>query len=201
MARPETEFLTGLARPLTTDKTSSAPAFLRSGYRQAPPAHLHIDVCGRSNEETRTGTSRLKLRYGVIWQIQANVRPCVERNPPCRDESIVQGSQISPSREYEVMVSGSLFFSCFSTRIRFAVRKYHGCGHAVDRPVDSVDRRFSCSPLLYHGYWPVSEFRYRGTKLLSGKNMAPRFEDTEHKETCMPSLSGQSGRYTKRQAS
>jgi hypothetical protein len=39
--------------------------------RNQAPAHLHIDVRGRSNEETGTGTSRLEPRYGVIWQIQA----------------------------------------------------------------------------------------------------------------------------------
>jgi hypothetical protein len=96
------------------------------------------------------------------------------------------------------MVSVPLFFSSFSIRIQFVVRKYRGCSHAIDRPIDGVDYRFSYSPLLYYSYWPVSEFRYRGTKLLLGKNIALRFEDTEHKETCMLSLSRQSGRYTKR---
>jgi hypothetical protein len=99
------------------------------------------------------------------------------------------------------MVSVPLFFSYFSIRIRFTVRKYRGCGHVVDRPVDGVDRRFSYSPLLYDSYWPASEFRYRSTKLLLRKNVAPMFKDTEHKKTYMPSLSRQSGRYTKRRAS
>jgi hypothetical protein len=88
------------------------------------------------------------------------------------------------------MVIVPLFFNHFSTRIRFVVTKYCGGGYAIDRPVDGVDRRFSCSPLLYHGYWPVSESQCRSTKLLSGKNMALRVEDTEHKEICMLSLSG-----------
>lgn len=122
-----------------------------------------------------------------------NVRPCVERNPPCRDGSIVQGSQVSPPRVYEVIVSVPLFFSLFSTRIRFAVRKYHGLGPAVDRPIDGVESRFSCSPLPYREYQPVSKFRANSTKVLSRKNMVPSFEVTEHKESCMPSLSGQKG--------
>ena len=73
------------------------------------------------------------------------------------------------------------------------MRNYRGCGHTVDRPVDGVESRFDCSPLLYHKYWPVSEFRGYGTKALTGKNITPNFEDTEHKETCVPSLSGQRG--------
>jgi len=73
------------------------------------------------------------------------------------------------------------------------VRKYRGCGHIVDRPVDSVESRFGYPPLLYHDYRPVSEFRGHGTKALSRKNITPSFEDTEHKETCVPSLSGQRG--------
>jgi hypothetical protein len=73
------------------------------------------------------------------------------------------------------------------------VRKYYGFGHAIDRPVDGVESRFSCPPLLYHEYRPIFEFRANGTKVLSRKNMVPSFEDAEHKETCMPSLSGQRG--------
>jgi hypothetical protein len=39
-------------------------------------------------------------------------------------------------------------------------------------------------------------------RLLSRKNIVPRFEGIERKETLMPDLSGQSGRrYTIRQAS
>jgi len=80
------------------------------------------------------------------------------------------------------------------------MRKYYGCGYVVDRPVDSVESCFSCIPLLYHDYRPISEFRGHGTKVLSRNNLALSFEDTKHKETCMPSLSGQRGKYTKRQA-
>ena len=36
------------------------------------------------------------------------------------------------------MVSVPLFISYFSIRIRFVVRKYCNCGHAVDPPVDGV---------------------------------------------------------------
>ncbi len=142
------------------------------------------------------------IRNGVGWRTskrvleghqKRNVPPWVERNPRCRDKSIVYGTQISPSRAYIVIVSVPLFFSRFSTWIRFAVRKYRGCGHAVDRPVDGVESRFGCSPLLYHDYRPVSSFRGHDTKVLSEKNISPSFEDTEHKETCVPSLSGQRG--------
>jgi hypothetical protein len=90
-----------------------------------------------------------------------------------------------------------LFVSYLSTRIRFVVRKYRSVGHAVDPSVDGVESRFSCSPLLYHEYRPVSKFRGNSTTVLSRKNMFPSFEDTEHKETCMPSLSGERGEVRK----
>ena len=80
------------------------------------------------------------------------------------------------------------------------MRKYHGCSYAIDRPIDSVKSRFSCFLLLCHDYWPVSEFRGHGTKILSRNNLTLSFEDTKHKETCIPSLSGHRGKYTKRQA-
>jgi hypothetical protein len=93
------------------------------------------------------------------------------------------------------MVSVPLFFSYLSIMIRFVARKYYGCGHTIDYPVDGVESRFGCSPLLYYGYWSVFEFRSHDTKILSRKNMALSFEDLEHKETYVPSLSGQRGRH------
>jgi hypothetical protein len=100
------------------------------------------------------------------------------------------------------MISLLLFFSYLSISIRFVIRKYYGCGHVIDCPVDGVESPVSCSPLLYYNDWPVSKFRDRSTKLLSRKNIAPRFKDIERKETLMPDLSGQSGRmYIIRQAS
>ncbi len=79
--------------------------------------------------------------------------------------------------------------------------KYHGLGHVVDRSVPGVESGFSYSPLLHHDYRPFPEFRGYNSKVQLQKNMDPSFEDTELEETCMPSLSGQSERYTKRQAS
>jgi hypothetical protein len=66
---------------------------------------------------------------------------------------------------------------------------------AIDPPVDGVESLCDCSPLLYHDYPPISEFRGPGTKVLSRKNMTPSLEDSEHKKTCVPSLSGQRGRH------
>jgi hypothetical protein len=94
------------------------------------------------------------------------------------------------------MVSVLLFFSYFSIRIQFVVRKYRSRGHAVDPPVDGVKSLWECSPLLYHDYQPVFEFRAHGTKVLLRKNMTPSFEDSEHKETSLPSLFRQRGRKT-----
>ncbi len=83
-----------------------------------------------------------------------------------------------------------LFFNRFSTRIRLAVRKYRGYGHAIDGPVDGVESRFGYSPLLFHNHQPISEFRAYGTMALLRKNIILRFKDTEYKETYVPSLSG-----------
>jgi hypothetical protein len=132
----------------------------------------------------------------VPGRLESN-RPWVERKTPCRDESIVWGSQVSPSQVYEVMVSVPLFFSRFSTSILVALRKYRGLGHAVDGPVDGVESRFSCSPLLYHECRPVSKFRANSTKILLRKNIVPSFEDTEYKETYTPRLSRQRGAHKK----
>ena len=68
------------------------------------------------------------------------------------------------------MISMQLFFSYFSIRIRFIARKYRGLSYTVDRLIYVVESRFSYSPLLYHEYRHVSEFRGYSTKLLSRKN-------------------------------
>ena len=78
--------------------------------------------------------------------ICSNVPPCVAREPPCRDESIVQASQVSPSRVYEVMVNVPFFSAIFIEETSVQREKYRGLDHAVDRFVRSVDRRFSCPP-------------------------------------------------------
>ena len=83
-----------------------------------------------------------------------------------------------------------LFFSYSSTRAWLAVRIILQFDYAIDHPVESVKSCCSYYPLLYHDYRPVSKFRGHGTKVLSRKNITPSFEDLEHKETYMPSLSG-----------
>jgi hypothetical protein len=115
---------------------------------------------------------------------RCNVHPCVPKNPACRNDFMVWGSQISTSEIYKVIISLLLFFSYFSTRIRVIMRKYHGCGYTVDRPIDGVKSRFGGSPLLYYNYQPLSKFRGHGMKVESRKNISLRFEDTKHKETC-----------------
>jgi hypothetical protein len=84
-----------------------------------------------------------------------------------------------------------LFFSYFSTRARLAVREILQFGYAIDRPVQSVKSCYSYYPLLYYDYLPVSGIRGHGIELLISSNIAPRFEDIEHKETYLPNLSGQ----------
>jgi hypothetical protein len=69
--------------------------------------------------------------------------------------------------------------------------------YIIDYPVSGVKSPFGYSPLLYYNHWPVSKFRDPRMKLLLANNIALSFEDIEHKETYVPDLSGQSGRYTK----
>jgi hypothetical protein len=125
----------------------------------------------------------------------------VPENPTYQNDFKGWGSQISTTLIYKAIISLLLFFSYFSTRIRFLLRKYHSCGYVIKCPVNGVKSLFGCFPLLYHNYWPVSKFRDYSTKLLSRKNIAPKFKDREYKAIFMPDLSGQSGRrYTLRQA-
>lgn len=93
----------------------------------------------------------------------------------------------------KVIVSIPVFFSRFSSRARVAARKYRGCDHDIDRPVDGVKSPFGYSPLLYHDHPPVSDFRGHGTMMLSRKNTKRDFEDTEQEGVCVPSLSRQKG--------
>ena len=162
-------------------------------YSEVARAFIVINIAPSSNCDLR---SPIVPRRSSI----TNVRPWVERNPPCRDESIVQGSQVSLLRVCEIMITVLLFFSSFSVRVRFAVRKYCSLDYAADRPVDSVESRFSCPSLLHHDDRPVSEFRGYRTKVLSRKNMIPSIQDMERKKTCMLSLFGQRGSYTIRRA-
>jgi hypothetical protein len=64
------------------------------------------------------------------------------------------------------LVSMPLFFSSFSIRIQFIVRKYYSCGKTIHRPVNRVESHFSYSPLLYYNYRPVLKFRGNSTKVL-----------------------------------
>jgi hypothetical protein len=48
--------------------------------------------------------------------------------------------------------------------------------------INSVESCFSCSPLPYYNYQPVSKFQGYSTKVLLRENMTPSFEDIEHKE-------------------
>ena len=51
-----------------------------------------------------------------------------------------------------------LFFSYFCTNIRFVVRKYRSCGHAVDPPVDGVKSLWGYSPCSIMTIRPSSSF-------------------------------------------
>jgi hypothetical protein len=93
------------------------------------------------------------------WCWYYYVHPYVPKNPACRNDFMVLGSQIFISQTYKVMISLLLFFSYFPTSIRILVGKYYGCSNSIGCPVDGVEYRFSCFPLLYYDYWPVSKFR------------------------------------------
>jgi len=83
-----------------------------------------------------------------------------------------------------------LFFRYSFIRAWLTVRIILWFDNAIDHPVKSVKSCCSYYPLLYHDYRPVFKFRGHGTKVLSRKNITPSFEDSEHKEIYVPSLSG-----------
>jgi hypothetical protein len=83
-----------------------------------------------------------------------------------------------------------LLFSYSPTRARLEIRKILQSSYAINRPVKSVKSWCSYYPLLYYDYRSVPGIRGRGIEFLISSNIAP-IEDTEHKETCLPYLSGQ----------
>jgi hypothetical protein len=73
----------------------------------------------------------------------------------------------------------------------FTAKKIPWLGYAIDRPAHSIESRFSCFPLLYPNYRPVSEVQGFSMKVPLRKKMVPSFEGMEHmehRETYMPSL-------------
>ena len=112
--------------------------------------------------KTYVGTSSLKLslsQSAIIVCTIHNVYPCVERRTPSRDESTVWASQVSPSQIYEIFISISLFFSYFCSRKLIYNEKIIVGDYAIDRFVDTVDRRSSIPPLLNCDHQSFLEFR------------------------------------------
>jgi hypothetical protein len=68
-----------------------------------------------------------------------------------------QAISTPPMPEY--MVDVSLFSTYFSSRKPVCNENYSGVGHAVDRFVDAIDRRFSCSPWLNRDCGSLFEVR------------------------------------------
>jgi hypothetical protein len=50
----------------------------------------------------------------------------------------------------------------FQREFRLQREKYSGLGHAVDRSIHGMEKRFSCYLLLHHDYRHVFEFRSHG---------------------------------------
>jgi hypothetical protein len=119
----------------------------------------------------------------------------VPKNPVCR-KTLWFGGLKSPPHKYIKLQSVYYCSLAISLQVLdLQLEKILQFGYAVDRPVESVKSCCRYYPLLYHDYRSVSEFRGHGTKVLSRKNLTPSFEHLEHKETCVPSLSGQRGRH------
>jgi hypothetical protein len=64
------------------------------------------------------------------------------------------------------MVDVSLFSNHFSSRKPVCNENYRGAGHAVDRFVDAIDRRFSCSPCSIATVGVSSKFGVLGGKFI-----------------------------------
>lgn len=111
----------------------------------------------------------------VCTRYRTNVPPYVPRHPPCRDESIINGSWVLFLWVYKLLASIRLLFGRFSIRTRSAPRKYRDADHAVDLSVDGVKSHFSYTPLLHYEYRLVYEFRSYNIKLLLRRGIASKF--------------------------
>lgn len=58
-----------------------------------------------------------------------NVRPCVARRPPSRDEPTIRTFEVSPSQVCTDVVGKGLFHSHFSTSTPVCNKNYRGVGH------------------------------------------------------------------------
>jgi hypothetical protein len=92
----------------------------------------------------------------------------------------------------------SLFYSHFSSWKPVCNENYHCAGHAVDRFVGAIDRRFRSFPLLNCVCGSLFEVRRAREKVLSRKNMTPSLEDTLPSKTCIPGVSPGRGRACRR---
>jgi len=72
-----------------------------------------------------------------------NVLPAVADHQPWRITITLQASELSPSQTYNDIIDVVLFYSQFSSRKPLCNENEHSVGHADDRFVDAIDRRFS----------------------------------------------------------
>src|SRR5579871_86837 len=83
----------------------------------------------------------------------------------------------------------SMIHSHFSTRKPVRNENYRGVGHAADRFVGAIARRFSCYFLLSRFCRSLFEVRNTRTKALSKTRMKPSFEDTLPLKNIIPRVS------------
>ena len=108
--------------------------------------------------------------------LNSNVSPCVKGRTVSRDDFTVLTSENSHSQVNKDMVHFSLFCSHFSSRKPVCSENYCGVGHAIDRFVVAIARRFSGSPLLNRGCESLFEARCARGEALSPKNMTSSLE-------------------------
>ena len=94
------------------------------------------------------------------------------------------------------MVDMSLFYNHSSSRKPVCNENKRRVGHAVDRFVGAINRRFSRSSLLNRDCRSLFEVRRARGKALSRVSMIPSFEDTLPSETCIPGVSPRGERDT-----
>ena len=82
-----------------------------------------------------------------------------------------------------------MIHSHFSTRKPVRNENYRGVGHAVDRFVGAIARRFSCYFLLNRHYGSLFEVRNARTKVLSRERMNPSFERHSAPKNIIPRVS------------
>lgn len=107
---------------------------------------------------------------------RCNVRPQIARRTPSRDEPIIQTFEVSLSQVYEDIAGKGLFHSYFSSQTPVCNENYRGISYTITRSVNTINYRFSYTPLLNHDQLHIYDFWNHSIIVLIRKNLALSFK-------------------------